>query len=150
MKGFDAEPEMNLAEVEAHLGITFPERHRQALQDPHDLIRRECDFLLLSSPHELLDIVHVNDFLHDPGHWNRWPSFLVAFASNGCGDYFAYDLRNQPPSIIYIDPDYTVEKNLAAKDKLQYESFEAWYAWYEQEAESDRQAGWINPFAETD
>jgi hypothetical protein len=54
--------------------------------------------------------------------------FLVAFASNGCGDYFAYDLRSDPPRIIYTDPDCTVAENLAAEDKLEYGSFDEWYA----------------------
>ena len=56
------------------------------------------------------------------------PPFLVAFASNGCGDYFAYDLRSELPRITYMDPDHTVAENLEAEDKLEYESFEQWYA----------------------
>jgi hypothetical protein len=80
------------------------------------------------SPYELLRWVGVNEFLHAADHWNRWPPFLVAFASNGCGDYFAYDLRSKPPRIIYMDPDHTVAENLEAEDKLEYESFDRWYA----------------------
>lgn len=119
---------MELAEAEAQLNITFPERHQRAMLDAADPIHDACDFLVPSSPYELLRLVVVNDFLHASHTWNCWPTFLVAFASNGCGDYFAYDLRSQPPRIIYIDPDLTVEENLAAEDRLEYESFEEWYA----------------------
>jgi hypothetical protein len=115
---------VELGEAEARLGITLPDRHRRAMLDPTDPIHDACDFLVPDSPHELLRWVGVNEFLHAPG---RWPPFLIAFASNGCGDYFAYDLRTDSPQIIYMDPDRTVAENLAAEDKLEYASFEEWY-----------------------
>ncbi len=118
---------MELAAVEARLGLTFPERHREALLHSDDPIHNACDFLIPVSPYELLRLVEVNDFLHKATHWNSWPAFLVAFASNGCGDYFAYDVRSQPPRILYVDPDRTVRENLEAEDKLEFDSFEAWY-----------------------
>src|SRR4051794_974989 len=98
---------MDLAETEARLGIRFPERHRQALLNATDPIHDACDFLVSSSPFKLLRLVEVNEFLHAADHGNRWPAFLIAFASNGCGDYFAYDLRSEPPKVIYMDPDRT-------------------------------------------
>jgi hypothetical protein len=120
---------MELAEAEARLGVTLPYRHRQAMLDCADPIHQACDFLVPDSPYdELLRWVAVNEFLHAADHRNRWPPFLVALASNGCGDYFAYDLRSEPPRIIYMDPDHTVAENLAAEDKLEYESFDHWYA----------------------
>jgi hypothetical protein len=118
---------MELAEAEARLGMTFSERHRQAMLNAADPIHDACDFLVPSSPHELLRLVAVNELLHASDRWNRWPEFLVAFASNGCGDYFAYDLRMQPPRIIYMDPLRTAEENLESDGKLEYESFEEWY-----------------------
>lgn len=119
---------MELAEAEARLGVTLPDRHRQAMLDPTDPVHEWCDFLVLDSPYELLRWVGVNEFLHASDRWNRWPPFLVAFASNGCGDYFAYNLRSSPPRVIYMDPDSTVAENLATEDKLEYESFDEWYA----------------------
>src|SRR5262245_49650082 len=121
------EARVEIAEVEQRLGLKLPERHRQALLDLADPIHGACDFLLPSSPHELLRMVAVNEFLHAPERPDPWPGFLVAFASNGCGDYFAYDLRRQPASILYLDPDRTVAENLQAADGLEYGSFEAWY-----------------------
>lgn len=94
------------------------------MQDPADLIHKACDFLVPDSHYELLQWVRVNEFLHAADHWNRWPPFLVAFGSNGCGDYFAYDVRSKPPRIIYLDPDCTVAENLEAEDKLEYESYD--------------------------
>lgn len=118
---------MEITEVQQRLGLGLPERHRKAWEDPADPIHDACDFLLPSSPHELLRVVDVNAFLHAPERPDPWPAFLVAFASNGCGDYFAYDLRRQPAHILYLDPDLTVAENLSAADKLEYGSFEAWY-----------------------
>jgi hypothetical protein len=97
--------------------------------DPADPIHQWCDFLVLDSPYELLQWVATNGFLHSRDGPN-WPDFLVAFASNGCGDYFAYDLRSDKPRIVYMDPDYTVAENLAADDKLEYGTFEEWYSRY--------------------
>jgi hypothetical protein len=95
--------------------------------DPDDPIHAACDFLLPESKYELLDIVKVNEFLHREAPYNPWPDFLIAFASNGCGDYFAYDLRTEIPSVIYMDPLLTVDENLQAQDKLMYSSFDTWY-----------------------
>ena len=117
---------MKLDAIEDYFGIRFPDRHRQAFLDAADPIHDASDFLVPSTPYPGLDIVQVNDCLRTPP--NAWPVFLVAFASNGCGDYFAYDLRNSPEHIIYIDPDLTVDENLASDDKLQYDSFACWHA----------------------
>jgi len=95
--------------------------------DPTDAIHEACDFLVPESPYELARWVEVNESLHAADHWNRWPSYLVAFASNGCGDYFAYNLLHTPPRIVYLDPDYTVTENLEAADRLEYISFDEWY-----------------------
>lgn len=118
---------MDVTDIEARFGLKLPGRHRAALLDPSDPIHDACDFLLLESQHELLDIGLVNGFLHRDGSWNQWPNFLVAFASNGCGDYYAYDLRTPAPAIVYIDPDRTVIENLEALDQLTYPSFDIWY-----------------------
>ncbi len=118
--------QMELTEAETRLGITLPEQHRRAMLDQTDPIHKRCVFLILNSPYELLRWVDVNEFLHKD-NWNPWPQFLVAFAGNGCGDYFAYDLRSDPPRIIYIDPDYYVEENLTNEEPLVYVSFEEWY-----------------------
>ena len=119
---------MELAEAEVAIGMTLPDRHRAAMLDSGDAIHQACDFLVPDSKYELLRLVGVNAFLHAANHSDRWPPFLVAFASNGCGDYFAYDLRCEPPRIVYIDPDYTVSENLECPCRLHYDSFEAWYA----------------------
>lgn len=125
--GRGGHPGVELGEAEARIGMTLPDRHWLAMLDPTDPIHEACDFLVPNSPYELLRWAGVNEFLHTPGNWNRWPPFLVAFASNGCGDYFAYDLRSDPPRVLYMDPDRTVEENLAAEDRLEYDSFEDWY-----------------------
>ncbi len=97
------------------------------MRDPSDPIHDACDFLILESPYELLRWVDVNEFLHAPDNWNRWPSFLIAFASNGCGDYFAYDTRPETVRIIYMDTDKSVDENLATVDGFEFATFDAWY-----------------------
>lgn len=118
---------MELAEVEQRPGLTLPQRHRLAVLNLADPIHEACDFLLPWSPHEGLRLVAVHDFLHAPERPDPWPDFLVAFASNGCGDYFAYDLRRPPATIVYLDPVLSVAENLLTTDRLEYQSFEAWY-----------------------
>jgi hypothetical protein len=117
---------MDISQIEALFGLRLPELHVRALLDLSDPIHEACDFLVLESEYELLRFDAVNAYLRDRGRWNPWPEHLVAFASNGCGDYFAYDLRSVPPLIIYIDPYVTVQKNLEAPDKLIYRTFDEW------------------------
>lgn len=105
---------------------TLPDRHRRAMADANDPIHKACDFLVEKSSDSNLEFRGTNDFLHGAGSWNQWPTYLVAFASNGFGDYYAYDVRSKPPVIIYIDPDRTVEENLLVG--VRYANFEEWYA----------------------
>lgn len=120
---------MTISDAESRLAITLPDRHRQAMLDPTDPIQEECDFLIPESPHELLRWVEVNEFLHRADRWNSWPPFLVAFASNGCGDYSAYDTRTAPYRIYYIGPEHTVPEAIAAceEEGFVFHSFEEWY-----------------------
>jgi hypothetical protein len=106
---------------------TFPEQHQRVMQDVTDPIHQACDFFVQSSDNRSLDLVAVNQWLHSHQVWAPWPDFLVAFASNGCGDYFAYDLRQSSPPIIYIGPDGTPEEQLTDPESLRYSSFDAWY-----------------------
>lgn len=97
------------------------------MRDASDPIHGACDFLVESSDMRGLDLGAVNERLHSPQVYAPWPPFLLAFASNGCGDYFAYDMRQSPASIIYIDPDSTPEENLADPEALRYATFDEWY-----------------------
>ena len=56
-----------------------------------------------------------------------WPHFLIAFASNGCGDFFAYDLRNSCLRVIYVDPGNSIDENLQDLGALKYPDFDSWY-----------------------
>ena len=100
---------MDLERIEEFFGMRFPKRHRSAMLDPKDPIHAVCDFLLIHRTQKMLAIVEENELLHSTKHPDPWPRYLVAFASNGCGDFFAYDIRKRPYSVIYMDPDDTVE-----------------------------------------
>ena len=115
-----------LEAVEQRLEITFPESHRRILLDLADSIHGACDVLLLASEYPLLRLLGVNEFLRSVERPDPWPQFLVAFASNGCGDYFAYDLRTVPIQIRYMDPDLSVQENLDDQEYLGFRSFGDW------------------------
>lgn len=106
---------------------TFPERHRRAMADPADPIHNACDFFLPHSDEETLDLPGVNQWVHGEEFWAPWPSFLIAFASQGCGDYFAYDTRSTPSPVVYLGPDGEPEEELSADDALRFDGFDAWY-----------------------
>ena len=105
----------------------LPEQHLRAINTSSDRAHDAVDFLVFESPLELLRIRDVNEFLHGEQHPDPWPPFLLAFASNGCGDYFAYDLRTPEPSIRYIDPDRFMWENLIGEDQFLFGSFSEWY-----------------------
>src|SRR4026209_2980968 len=95
----------------------FSERHLRVMNDASDPIHRACDFYVQSDG-DPRDIVALNRVLHSQECFSPWPDFRVAFASHGCGDYFAYDTRQSPAPIIYIDPDATPEENLSDPEAL--------------------------------
>jgi len=119
---------MDIDAIETSFSVKFPPKHRKALSDPLDPIHTVCDFLVGEPPYELLRLTDVNASLRAPENPDPWPAYLVAFASNGCGDYFAYDTRRSPYLIVYIDPDNTVAENLAMDDGYTFESFDEWHA----------------------
>jgi hypothetical protein len=106
---------------------SFPEQHQRVLEDATDPIHRACDFFVQSSKNSMLDLAVVNRWLHSANFGTPWPDFLVAFASNGCGDYFAYDMRQTPATVIYIDPDDAPEEQPTDPEALRYSSFREWY-----------------------
>ena len=119
---------MDWSRIESLIGLKIPEPHKKSMMDPDDPIHDACDFLLPDCKYELLDLVKVNCFLHSRERPDPWPDYLVAFASNGCGDYFAYDKRIESWPIVYIDPYECVSEALVADDCLRYPDFETWRA----------------------
>ena len=107
--------------------MQLPEQHFRVMLDAADPIHRACDFFVQRSDNSSLVFELVNERLHSQAVWAPWPDFLIAFASNGCGDFFAYDIRCTPPSIIYIGPEDTPEEHLGDPDALRYDTFAEWY-----------------------
>ena len=56
---------------------------------------------------------------------------MVAFATNGCGDFFAYDTRQEPYRVYYIGPiDSAAEAMASCEDEgFVFDSFDDWYAY---------------------
>ena len=118
---------MSITQIETALSFRLPDAHRAALLNESDPIHNACDFLVVDSPHKLLRFLDTNIDLRSPDRPDPWPDFLIAFASNSCGDYFAYDTRCSPYIIVYIDPDNTVADNLAQDDGFTFPSFGEWH-----------------------
>src|SRR5262249_51390311 len=119
---------VDVFQIKALCGLRLPSSHVHSLLDPSDPIHDACDFLRLASSDDRLNFEEVNTRRHHPDTWNTCPPHLVAFASNGCGDYFAYDTRVDPPTIVYIDPAGTPEESVGAEDALTYKTFVDWRA----------------------
>ena len=86
-----------------------------------------CDFYVPPSENSTLDIVSLNQWLHSSKVWAPWPDYLIAFASQGCGDHYAYDFRSSPPRIVYIGGERTPEESLREPDNAKGETFDEWY-----------------------
>ena len=63
--------------------------------------------------------------------WKRWPEHLVAFATNGCGDFFAYDTRDEPYRVYYVGPIGSAAEQVAAceEEGFVFAGFDDWYAY---------------------
>ena len=67
--------------------------------------------LLVPEGNECVNIFSVNEEMRSID-WKNWPDYLVAFATNECGDFFAYDTRTEPYRIHYIDPLETAPESM--------------------------------------
>lgn len=119
--------DMDIDNIEKQLKFTFPDGHRKAIINLEDPIHKACDFYLPSSTDNMNSITEINEFLHNSSSCDLWPEFLIAFASQGCGDYCAYDTRTTPPRIIHMDPDLSVDENLNDSDSMWFSDFNSWY-----------------------
>jgi hypothetical protein len=102
----------------------FPERHQRAMRDALDPIHRACDFYAPPEENSTLNIVALNDWLHSKQVWAPWPEYLIAFASNGGGDYFAYDFHSSPARIVYIGGERTPEEHLQEPENITAQTFD--------------------------
>jgi hypothetical protein len=128
---------MTIDDIETAYSVRLPKRHRTAILDAADPIHQACEFLVIDGPGVLLPIHKTNTFLRTQ-QIEEWPNFLFAFASNGVGDYFAYDTRRSPYKIVYIDPDLYMDENLAHKEgDLKFDSFVDWHSYKCQQYEAD-------------
>lgn len=113
-----------IATAEKTLQIDIPLAHRRDLENAKSEIHQACDLLTVDG-NEHLDIVRRNLWLRE-GSWQGWGPNVVAFASSGCGDFFAYDLNTKPYRVFYVDPLETVEESLTGDSDLVFSSYTAW------------------------
>lgn len=99
----------------------LPARHRSLLRDLSDPVHRACEMLVPGSPARLRDLQLVNDWLHDSSRPHPWPAHRIAFASGGCGDYYAYERRDAADqTVVYIEPG-------ASSPSMTFATFDDWY-----------------------
>ncbi len=112
-------------DIETRLGIALPPRHRAALVDMSDPIHTQAHLLTAMGNRS---IFKINADMRAE-NWKNWPDYLVAFATNECGDYFAYDTRTIPYRVYYIGPTETVPEGVAActREGFIFETFDDWY-----------------------
>ena len=103
---------MGIRDIEKEFGFEFPLPHRADLLDVSSPIHDACDFLIPGGP-GLLVFLRVNRSLRRES-WQGWAGPYVAFASYGCGDYFAYNTSTRPYTIVYVDPLEPVAKSSGA------------------------------------
>ena len=72
--------------------------------------------------HDSLGILEINNWLYTR-EYDPFPKTLIAFATNECGDYWVINKTDQ--SVIYTDPDQSVEENLLSK-ALYFIDFSMW------------------------
>jgi hypothetical protein len=122
-----SEEPLSVDDIEARLGIEFPASHRRALLNASDPIHKRT-VLLMPEGNECESILKVYEFLRQV-EWKGWPSHLLAFATNECGDYFAYDTREKPYRVYYIDPIGTVEESVSEceREGFVFSDFDDWY-----------------------
>src|SRR5688572_14909707 len=113
---------VSIEDIESRLGLTLPPRHRLALLDSSDPIHRKTTLLTAEGNRS---IFAVNDRLRKLD-WKKWPDYLVAFGTNECGDYYAFDTRASPYRIYYIDPIDTAPESITGCEEQGYifESFD--------------------------
>jgi hypothetical protein len=104
--------------------IVLPAQYRMVLEDSFNPVHER---LLPCNGHG--SIFEVNERLRGT-EYKQWPIYLIAFATEGCGDYFAFDTRTFPYRIYYIDPIGTAAESMASceEEGFVFESFDEWYA----------------------
>lgn len=120
---YEPVPEQDIVALEHELGFQLPEGFRVLLLRPDlEFITALTSALLWAVSHKTVGILDVNTWLRTR-EFDPFPDFLIAFATNECGDYFCFDKAGG--GVIYIDPDATVEENLRDRE-LSFESFDDW------------------------
>ncbi len=117
----------DLTKIERSYGISLPRRLSEALLDSGDPIHR-CSVLLTTSDNPLLDAASVNAHMRSI-EWKEWPNHFVAFATNECGDYFAFNASQTPYKIYYVGPTDTVPEAVASceEEGFVFDHFDEWY-----------------------
>ena len=113
-------------EIETGLRIKLPPRHRAALLNSADPIH-SCANLLGSEGDPTIFSVNRDERAAD---WREWPDYLTAFAYDGCFGLWAYDTREEPYRVYYIDPLESAAESIAGCEAEDFvaRSFDDWYA----------------------
>lgn len=119
---YQAVEEEDISTVETVLDCVLPVELKEMYRNPDIELIKTLPDILWPIHHRSLGIIESNLWLRDSGY-NDFPPTLTAFASGGCGDYWVINKTDN--SIIYIDPDQSIEENLAEKE-LKFDNYSLW------------------------
>ncbi len=117
-----------ISDFEELWGLKFCDMHQALLQRPYDDPEiLKLGLLVIGADIELMNIDHVNEMVHDEDRTMPWPDGLIAFATNECGDYFAYRINGPRSDIVYVGPedDPALILREGRADSLQFEHWQA-------------------------
>ena len=118
-------PEEDIATVEKELDCILPEGLKEMYRNPNIELITKLPDMLWPIHHSSLGIIERNRWLRDSGY-HDFPPALIVFASGGCGDYWVINKAGN--SILYIDPDESIEANLMSTGfpTLKFDNYSLW------------------------
>ena len=118
--------EEDIKYVEKELDCLLPDELKDIYRTPNLNLIKRLPTLLWILHHDTMGILEVNRYLYTRDY-DPFPSTIIAFATNECGDFWVINKMDQ--SIVYIDPDESVAENLLDKE-LCYRDFSEWLKRY--------------------
>lgn len=88
-----------IAQVERHFGVRFPEDYRHFLATEGSVARfvpPADDFLMINALAELIEVNEAGEFQE------RFPRSVV-IGGDGSREMLTYDFRQEPPSLVLLD-----------------------------------------------
>ena len=96
--------------VERELNFSFPDSLKKIYQSPNLYELDRVGTFLWFIKHLNIGILDVNLSLREESYFNKFPTFLIAFYTNECGDYWCINTKEN--NVVYIGNDETIDESL--------------------------------------